>query len=564
MQRLIVGLCCWYCHAVPAGDFDGGSLLFARQTSASPQPTKTAPTLQRINASGVQPATDVPTALGSVWKLFVYAYAMDQALPLPPYLCRGGEAAKEELFCCNPGESVNQDAALVQSCGRFFEPARLHLNAKDWQYYWQNKAPDVPWLAELAQLNPARKVSVSSLLQALSSIDGKAREQTESALLGLVINGRGQSALPLLGGRYRVKTFTWDHPQRSDSVVGGAAGWMSDGSSVWFGALGSSLKVLQDYAQQLAQVADHSTTPVQTGRCVDVAMFARYPIKQIHSLTPGVAVAIGVEQDLRGLFSVEFVNGNRVKLQSNNEIRLRRQDKTSPLLTARLTENEYIARVIDREADASKTEAARALSIVARTYLLQNGTRQGLCLHMRDSSHAQRVSPVPATKAARDTASFTSGLMLLGVNAQYRSLEKSPNVLSWRQAVELANQGKPFDEILRLSFAQATLASINGEATCLPLPEAERWLRLQAKKWRRVLQMEAGFEPPQPRVCQLSFGNPYSDITHQRIFVRGLTSLNNRLTLAHEYLHLAFAAYPSGQDENYIEQWARRLIEGES
>jgi uncharacterized protein YfaQ (DUF2300 family) len=89
-------------------------------------------------------------------------------------------------------------------------------------------------------------------------------------------------------------------------------------------------------------------------------------------------------------------------------------------------------------------------------------------------------------------------------------------------------------------------------------------LRRQARRWRNTLQTEPGFVELQPKVCQLAFGNPYSDMSRQRIYVRGLNGLNQRITLAHEYLHLAFSGYPSGQDEHYIEQWARRLIEGDS
>ena len=356
----------------------------------------------------------------------------------------------------------------------------------------------------------------------------------------------------------------WNHPQRGDSVVGGGAGWLNDGSAVWFGALGSSHKVMQDYAPQLAQAAESSGGDTLSGRCVDVTMFARYPIRRIISLADGKVLPAGIEQDLRGRYRIEFVNGNTLQLHANSEMRLQWPGKASPLLTARLDENEYIARVIDREASAEEREAARALSVVARTYLLQNANRQGECLSIDDSSRTQRVSPNPATAAARNVAAFTSGLVLQGVNVQYRLHTAEKNVLSWRRAVQNAHTGKRFDEILRQEFAQASLASVNGETECNPLPDAERWLRAQARHWRKVLQAEPGFAEPQPKVCQLAFGKPYSDMAHQRIYVRGLHSLNNRLTLAHEYLHLAFSLYPSGQDENYIEQWARRLIEGDT
>ena len=562
-KGLLVGWLCLLTSGAQGGDFDGSSLLFARLDVSSQATKNQRPIFLRINANGTQPAEDVQTPLGSVWKLFVYAYAVDRAIPTPDYVCRGGTAAKEELYCCDPGQSVTRDVALAKSCGLFFDPARLHLDAQDWHQYWSSKLPQVPWLADLVQLKPAHQVSISSLLQALSGIDGVARERAESALLGVVLYGRGQNALRYLGGRYRVKTFTWNHPHRPDSVIGGAAGWTSDGSAVWFGALGSSVKVLQDYAPQLAAIAKDAGETERQTRCVDVSLFARYPIKRISALSDDVELTPGIAQDLRGNFLVEFANGKKLAMHADNELRLD-WSAAKPVLSARLDENEYIARVIDREGRAKEKEASRALSIVARTYLLQNATRHGECLAIADSSRSQRVSPSPASAAARDIAAFTSGLILQGVNAQYRLNATGKNVLSWQSAVIHAKAGMQFDEILRRSFEHASLASVNGATECKPLPEAERWLQEQARHWRYELQSEPGFVAPQPQVCLLSFGNPYSDMSRQRIFVRGLFSLNNRITLAHEYLHLAFSDYPSGQDENYIEQWARRLIEGES
>lgn len=565
-KGLLLGLAGLLASTVQAADFDGGSLLFARLGA---QAGKQHPQFVRLGAQGGSQAAggqagELQTPLGSVWKLFVYAYAIERGIAMPDYRCRGASAAREEIYCCTPQQSVARDAALAQSCGLFFEPARLHLDAQDWRRYWSGKAPQVAWLAELAQLEAGRQVSVASLLQALASIDGVARERAESALLGVVLNGRGQSALRYLGGRYRVKTFTWSHPQRPDSFIGGAAGWMSDGSAVWFGALGSSLQVLHDYAPQLAAAAEGSTAYGARGRCVDVAMFARYPLSSVSALADGKALPRGVAQDLRGRYRVEFANGKQLLLLADNALRLEWSAQGRPLLSARLDENEYIARVVDREADATVTEAARALSVVARTYLLQNATQRGECMAIADSSRTQRVSPNPASAAARDIAAFTAGLVLQGVNAQYRLHAQGRNVLSWQSAVTHAQAGMLFDEILQQDFADASLASVNGEAECKPLPAAEHWLHTQARQWRRLLQAEPGFVAPRVQVCQLSFGNPYSDMSRQRIYVRGLVSLNHRLTLAHEYLHLAFAAYPSGQDEKYIEQWARRLIEGES
>lgn len=557
---------CLSANAARADDFDGKSMLFARLGAQTQQGLPQRPVFRYLGADGTGQAGDLQTPLGSVWKLFVFAYAIDKALPLPDYVCSGNrQVAEEESYCCDPGRSISADMALAQSCGLFFEPGRLHLDAQDWRRYWTSRLPQVDWLADLELLKPARQVSVSSLLLALSGIDGIARERAETALLAVMLNGRGQSALRYLGGRYRVKTFTWSHPQRSDSVIGGAAGWLSDGSAVWFGALGSSLQVMRDYAPQLAAVAEGANDDeVSARRCVDVAMFARYPIERVVALSSDTVLHPGMAQDLRGRFRVEFRNGKQLLLHSDSEMRLAWNAQSKPLLYARLSENEYIARVIDREGLPTEKEAARALSVVARTYLLQNAAQHGECLAIADSSRTQRVSPNPASAAARDIAAFSSGLVLQGAQVQYRLDAERKGVLSWKRAVEDARAGMLYDQILQRNFEHASLASISGEIECKPLPDAERWLRTQARRWRTALQAEPGFVELQPQVCQLPFGNPYSDMSRQRIYVRGLNGLNQRITLAHEYLHLAFSGYPSGQDEHYIEQWARRLIEGES
>lgn len=64
------------------------------------------------------------------------------------------------------------------------------------------------------------------------------------------------------------------------------------------------------------------------------------------------------------------------------------------------------------------------------------------------------------------------------------------------------------------------------------------------------------------RVCGLSFSLrfPYTDRQQKRLFIRNFFTLQDRLDLTHEYLHLAFDGYPTGLDENYIETLTRQLL----
>ena len=130
----------------------------------------------------------------------------------------------------------------------------------------------------------------------------------------------------------------------------------------------------------------------------------------------------------------------------------------------------------------------------------------------------------------------------------------------------MAKNGKNFEEILRAAYPKASMTSLAGRADCSPLDDAQKWLSQASNQWQRQLRREPGFESldTAPKVCSLRQGNPYSDQRRMRIYVRGWRSLNDRITLAHEYLHLALRFHPNGANEDYVEKLARKLIEGQS
>ena len=146
---------------------------------------------------------------------------------------------------------------------------------------------------------------------------------------------------------------------------------------------------------------------------------------------------------------------------------------------------------------------------------MQNARFEAGCWRIEDSSRTQRVSANPPTEAA-----------------------------------------------LAAAYPKASLGALSGAEDCTRLDAAESWLIEAAAKWRRELRREPGFEPVTGplRVCALAQGPPYSDQQRARIFVRGWRSLEDRMTLAHEYLHIAFRFHPNGADEAYIERLARRLV----
>ncbi|WP_415761309.1 DUF2300 domain-containing protein [Pseudomonas sp. CP4] len=499
---------------------------------------------QLIKREPLPASLDAP--LGSLWKLFVYAWLVDTGAREPAYECRG--QSKEEVYCCSAGGRIERDQALVKSCGLYFEPTRLGIAATDWRAYWQaRQAPS--WLLDLPAVQPATRVSVAELLSVLALLP--AQDQMRRVLLDVVLNAADGNVVGELGGRLRVKTWSWLGDLDAQSRQGGFAGWTADGAPIWAGGRGTSQMVLRHYAQALASVLP-TAWPADAGRCVEVGLFSKYPVSKVLA---GDRVA--TSGPLRGDYRVEFANGNALDIHSDGELFLL-DDK----LVARLDREEYVARVLEREAKPQPAEAAKALAVAIRTYLLQNATRNGDCLSIDDSSNRQRVAPRPASAESRNIAAWTADLVLAGSTVTYHSDQPGPDKLAWQQAVEQANAGQRYDAILLHAYPRASLSRWdNPVASCEALPAAQDWLQKQRRGWRPRLESETGYnEVSTFAVCKLAFGRPFVDRERQRIYVRGVLTLQDRLDLTHEYLHLAFEAHPHGQDETYIEGLARHLL----
>ncbi|HEY2993128.1 MAG TPA: DUF2300 domain-containing protein [Methylomirabilota bacterium] len=499
------------------------------------------------------------TPLGSVWKLFVHVYITSRGVAAPDYACGGGDP-KEEGFCCVAGASVGADEALARSCGLFFEPARLGITPEAWRTHWSAWGalpPEAEWLLDLHRLRPDTTVTVASLLQALAAVPPAQRAATEHALLSVVLRS-DPSVVQTLGGTARVKTWTWSHPAGGARHAGGVAGWLADGTPVWARGDGAGIHVLTLVAPALAILREARPAAPESVECVVVDFFARYPLREVTERISGAAAPAG---PLRGAFTVSFVNGNTIGVESEGELVLT-PGADGPTLVARLDLEEYVARVIDREAAGRPEAAARALAVVARTYVFQEGRFERGCRRIDDSTQAQRVAPRRATAGARAAGTWTAGLVLDGVTVTYHSSEAGPNRLSWTQAVELARAGWTFEAILARAYPAGRIVPF-GEARgdgCQRLDGVERWLAARAARFRERLVGEPGFESPAAlRACRLAHARPYADAERGRIYVRGLGSAEERLAAVHEYLHVAFHRHPRGLDEAFIERLAREL-----
>ncbi|MEP6503221.1 MAG: DUF2300 domain-containing protein, partial [Betaproteobacteria bacterium] len=453
-----------------------------------------APLVAPVPASGaIVAATDVRqrVPLGSTWKLFAYAWLQTHGAHEPAYVCTAARPAADDEYCCEPGGQVGRDAALAQSCGPYFSPQRLHVDPAEWRRFWRERhAPE--WVGTPAAFEPGTEVDVVSLLAALDDIPAPARQAARAALLPLSL--RLDGVVPALGAGPRFKTWSWT--MDGEHAVG-AAGWLVDGTPFWFGAPGTSRTALHAHADWIgrtwAAAGLHDVAPepvaVAAEPCVAVTLFNRYPIAAV-TRPDGQPAQPGT---ITGPHRVAFKKGNALAIDASPGLLLRAG--AGPLrLEGRWTLEDYVARVVDREGDASQVAAARALAVAARSYVLQNATDDEGCRRIADDSHAQRASPNVPSRAARDAAAFTRGLVLDGPPVHYHSTQSADGRMAWTDAVDAARAGASFDAILRTAYPRSHLVSVDAEADCVALPEARDWLLAAQRRWRDALRREPGYE----------------------------------------------------------------------
>ncbi len=512
------------------------------------------------------PPAEVP--IGSTWKLFVFAYLNATNATETAYRCpaSGSSRIKGDEYCCDPGESIDRNTALARSCGNYFELARLRIAAADWQRHWREQKSPV-WLHSLAHLRPDQPVAIPAILAALGSVSADARQSARVALATLSLNSANGAVLAAWGSGIRFKTFSWDHPSIKGASLGGAAGWLADGTPFWLGGQGVSRDVLGRLSQPAARLLPRPENSAQTEPCVRVDFLARYPIREVIDADRRTPVLSGAQAlVLTRRYVIQLENGKVMSLNATpaaGEVLLERGLQTAGrlMLTGRFSLNEYIGRVIDREADAQNTQAAQALAVAARTYLLQNASFEAGCFRIIDDSKTQRVSLNPASRSARAVALATDELILSASNVRYHLNQASAGVMSWQAAVRESNRGRNFTAILHDHWPDADFAVLDAASQCKPIIGAQAFLAAATARWQRQLVREPGFEMPQQvRVCQLDFGNPYVDLRRSSIYVRHWQSQEGRIALAHEFIHLAFARHPNGSDEHFAEHWARILI----
>jgi uncharacterized protein YfaQ (DUF2300 family) len=506
---------------------------------------------------------EIQTPLGSLWKLFLYIFLVENQITPEPYKCSGNNL--DEIFCCKPQKSIDIDKALIKSCGLFFDKVRsdiLKNNNGTWRLFWENKLGlKYKWLTNLNELEPGKVVNVRDLLTSLLRTNklNHAILRSREVLPEVLISGTAKGAVRLLGSSLKVKTFTWDDPKRIGKFIGGFAGWLNDGSAIWVLGKGKGSQVINLWGREINQRIlgrINSSSSI----CVRVKFFNRYPISKVLNLKTN---QLSNEGPLQGDYKIIFKNGNSLKFNSTGDLHYKRSiDRNS--ITGLFNINEYIARVLEREVSVDPEEAAKAFAILARTYLINRAQFKDKCFVIPDSSHYQRVSIHSPSETSLTISNWTDGLILNNIDdIQYHSTTNSNNRISWTFAKKLAKDKLFFDEILKVGYPTGILSIMKSKLSqnCKRLPLIQNWLNRRSILWDNRLERKVGYESPgSVVVCELTLGNPFSDLENNRIFVKSMKTRNDKITIAHEYLHMSFKNHPLGNDEGFIERTAIKLI----
>lgn len=529
--------------------------------------------------------------LGSTWKLFVYAYLVQTQATEKDYVCADQNKNLGDEYCCLPGASINRDTALAQSCGAYFSAKRLQITQDKWKRWLDSDFKQAPgWLQNISQMQAATLVPVNSLLQVLEGMPLASQISARNALIKVSLQTGLETTLADLGTGIRFKTWSWFDQKNAVASsaqsniknkisanetgprIGGGVGWLPNGRAFWWGAAGTSkTSLLQHHAWiaktlQLNQFNSTLSAWQNQQACVKLKFFNAYPVKKVSVIlsSPGKK-QVAPEGVLSGKnYFVEFENGQAISFVGSPEQRLfyTANNSQKPVIEGRFLLEDYVARVIEREGQVNFTVASQALAVGARTWVVQNSPIRDGCYITIDDSKAQRVLASPASKGAKKATLFTQDLVIAGDAVRYHQSLEKPNVFAWSSAVLLTQQNPTigFDNLLFKTYPHATLTGLYSELDCTHLVAAETWLKNNTHKWRSQLNPVMGFQAPENfTVCQIQNGLATSDQRRLRIYIQGWGKLEHRLSLIHEYLHLAFKNHPNGHDEVLIEKLARQL-----
>ena len=114
---------------------------------------------------------------------------------------------------------------------------------------------------------------------------------------------------------------------------------------------------------------------------------------------------------------------------------------------------------------------------------------------------------------------------------------------------------------LLVLFTATATHDVPRNDPCVRREDMETWIKQQKSLWTARLADEIGYTVPDAlEVCELHARRPYTDVPAGRIYARAIATVDDQVSLVHEYLHLALRNHPHGRDETYVENLARELV----
>ncbi len=483
--------------------------------------------------------------LGSLWKLYAYAYLKINQTPVPDFFPTGEDT--EEIFCGKKGDVVTAEKALAQSCGLYFEPKRLGLAYKDWKKFW-NKNGGKTWYSRILIEQHQLTLPISEILKSLDELrhHNEIGPLLKFALSNVVLNGTARVGLGALGSRLVLKTFTVGD---NGHYVGGFAGWTHEGPVVWYQGQGKSHEVIERDAGVLSDWLTERAISRDRG-CVKVKHFARYPIKALRNDREEPVTAA---QELRGLYTIEFTNGKKLNFTASAG-----QGWDGSSIHGSYQIDDYVARVVEREFGVTPMASAEAMAIVARSYLYQNATKLAdQCWGIEDSTHFQRVGIHAPSQQTRKIVIKTSEFILDSEKPVHYHLR------TWLKAKKLAEKNTSWPEILGQLYPEMNITMRRPLAVwdCLPMFRAEKWMARNKPRIDRYVKEKLHMrEIVDVKVCQTPYLQPFSLMKEKRIFLNKFEDSEDQISLVHEYFHFYLSQTHRARDEKYIDQLAKEAL----
>lgn len=496
--------------------------------------------------------------LGSLWKIFAFSYLMEHK-PVAPYHCHGHDQKGGYCSLTRGHGTVDLNTALIHSCELAFRHYKSLIPANAWRTYWQKISGNSAeaWIFDLAEFGAELKVEPAQVLNLLGRIRLHAASwpALDAALTQIAFTGTARSLSPYGSNtNLKIKTFTMGNSK--EGYFGGIAGWFNKSTLFWLAGPDKSGRIASAWFPTMTRLVKSGSPQIPDESPVKICtqFLERYPLLAVKN-TVGNAVKPG---PLYGHFVAETTRETAVEFESAGDVSLKIK-KGQPQLTGCFSLEEYVARVVEREGSTLPFEAKKALGIAARTYALRHSKKLGAdYLSLPDSTNYQRVALTKPDQENQRAAGETAGL-IVDADVFYHQDRQNGATMSLKEAKRQALAGVGFRQIVQIAYGKKLLPfSGLKDLPCQEMKTAKDWLKHNLELWQPRLAMIGANMATPFKICSLDGKEAlYFD---NRIYMQGLHTTDDQITLVHEWLHAALAHTPQGRNEEKIERLARSLV----